>query len=516
MNYFYSFIIVIYIVDILALFYYGIHLYILVFLYLKNKKNCKTNNEELEVLIKKMKKWPKVTIQLPIFNEYYVVERLIKSVCQIDYPKSKLQIQVLDDSTDETRFVARKLVKEYKQKGFDIQYIHRENREGHKAGALKEALKKAKGEFIGIFDADFIPPRDFFKKTVPHFYKNNKLGMVQTRWGHTNQDYSLLTKAQSIGIDGHFIIEHTARNGSGLWMNFNGTAGVWRKKCILDAGDWHYDTLTEDFDLSYRALLKGWKFQYLYDIISPAELPPTISAFKSQQFRWAKGSIQTCKKLLPKIFKSKNPLKVKLEAGTHLLGYTVHPLIVLNVLLTLPVLFFRTQNEFLSTTVIYSAAMILAVSTLAPVIFYAVSQKALYKNWLNRMRHMPALTMIGTGIALNNTKAWFEAILGKKSAFIRTPKLKIDTTEEKVINKMKYNNFKLDAMILLEFSLGVYILFTFIIAIMAEKYIISPFLLLYSAGFFYVCYLAVSDNLKSFFYEKKQKYIIHKIIRSKA
>jgi len=284
------------------------------------------------------KDWPKVTIQLPIFNERYVVKRLIKSICRFDYPKGLLEIQVLDDSTDDTFDIAEAVVEEMKEQGIDIVYIHREDRTGFKAGALKEGLKSAKGELIGVFDADFVPNPNFLKETIPYF-TDPGVGMLQTRWGHINSNYSLLTRAQSMGIDGHFGVEQASRAWSGFFLNFNGTAGVWRKKTIEDAGGWTADTLTEDLDLSYRAQLKGWKLQFAPDVVCPAEVPVTINAFKSQQHRWAKGSIQTAKKNLGKLFKSDVSLLVKIQAVLHLTHYMVHPMMLLVVLTSIPMLY---------------------------------------------------------------------------------------------------------------------------------------------------------------------------------
>ena len=363
---------VIYILDIIVLFYYGIHCFVMVRLFFKYRKNCVSDQGKLDELQARMKAWPRVTIQLPMFNEYYVAERLIDTTMQVRYPKNRLEVQVLDDSTDETTDLVRKKVAFYKKKGFDIKLIHRVNRQGHKAGALREAQEVAKGEFVAIFDADFMPAVDFLEKTVPYFYESDDIGMVQTRWGHINADYSILTKGQSLGIDGHFTIEQIARGGSGLWMNFNGTAGIWRKTCIYDAGNWSADTLTEDFDLSYRAELKGWRFRYIVDVVNPAELPATVSAYKSQQFRWCKGSIQTTVKLAPTIFRTELPWKVKLEALTHLTNYLVHPLMVINILATLPVLYFSERLGNLPDAIIGIAAVFFYLGTFGPIAMYLV------------------------------------------------------------------------------------------------------------------------------------------------
>ncbi|MCK4898684.1 MAG: glycosyltransferase family 2 protein, partial [Anaerolineales bacterium] len=300
--------------------------------------------------------WPQVTVQLPIYNERYVVERLIESVAELDYPRNKLHIQVLDDSTDITQDIVSQLVAFQRIKGVNIEHIQRNNRRGYKGGALAYGMQTAKGNFIAIFDADFIPTPDFLKRTIPYFDKDSNTGCVQTRWGHLNRENSLLTRTQANGIDGHFIIEQETKSDGGLFLNFNGTAGIWRRKCIEDAGGWHHDTLTEDLDLSYRAQLLGWKIRYLPHITTPAELPEHISAFKSQQFRWAKGSIQTAKKLLGDLWQSSQPLVVKIEGTIHLTHYAVHPLMLINLLLILPLLL--TENHLLNIYPIFTLAAI--------------------------------------------------------------------------------------------------------------------------------------------------------------
>src|ERR687883_106700 len=296
---------------------YGWHRYYLVYLYMKHKDRQPVPAGQFATL-------PPVTIQLPIYNEMYVADRLIDAVCQLDYPRELLEIQVLDDSTDETRAVAEQAVRRNAAKGIDITYLHRTDRTGFKAGALEAGMKVAKGEFIAIFDADFIPSTDFLQRTV-QFFSDPKVAMVQARWGHINQDYSLLTKVQSILLDAHFVLEHGGRNRSGHFFNFNGTAGIWRRAAIVDAGGWQHDTLTEDLDLSYRAQLRGWRFVYLPEIEAPAELPVEMSSFKSQQFRWAKGSIQVAKKMLPTILRAEIPFSVKMEAFFHLTNNFAYP-----------------------------------------------------------------------------------------------------------------------------------------------------------------------------------------------
>ena len=505
------FVLFLYVVDVLAMFYFGIHCYVMLYLYLKNPEKCSSSSSLSQPDAasghkesKDMQEYPHVTVQLPMFNEYYVAGRLIDSVASLDYPKDKLEIQVLDDSTDECRLLVQKKVAHYQSLGFNIHHIHRKNREGHKAGALKMGLEKAKGEFIAIFDADFIPMPQFLRKTVPFFYTDDTIGMVQARWGHVNDDYSSLTKAQSIGVDGHFMIEQVARNASDLWMNFNGTAGIWRKTCIMDAGNWHYDTLTEDFDLSYRAELRGWKFKYLSDVLCPAELPATVTAFKSQQFRWCKGSIQTAVKLIPRILRSKEAFKVKVEAVTHLLNYSVHPLIYLNILLTMPVVYFQSKLFDAPLYFMLPLMFILGLATMGPIVFYAVSQKHLYADWRRRLRFLPVLSMIGSGISLSNTKAWLEGIMGKQSSFVRTPKMGITSQEDhhSLKEKNRYNHPRVDFVTILELFTILYILGTILYSIHLGKWVVIPYLLIYFFGFFYVNFLSFSDYFRGIFRSK--------------
>src|SRR5882757_6581498 len=307
---------------------YGVHRYFIIYLFLKNRKREPVPDRQFEQL-------PKVTVQLPIFNEIYVVERLLRSVSELDYPRELLQIQVLDDSTDDTREIVSSCAEELRQRGFNVQRIHRVDRTGFKAGALAVGLEAADGEFVCILDADFVPQPDLLKRTI-HFFTDPKIGMIQTRWGHLNRGYSLLTRMQAIFLDGHLLLEQTARSRSGRFFNFNGTAGLWRKSCIVNAGGWHYDTLTEDLDLSYRAQMAGWQFIYLPDVTVPAELPVDINGFKSQQHRWTKGSIQTCKKLLAAVWKAPLPLLIKLEATAHLTSNFGYLLLVFLCLLILP------------------------------------------------------------------------------------------------------------------------------------------------------------------------------------
>jgi cellulose synthase/poly-beta-1,6-N-acetylglucosamine synthase-like glycosyltransferase len=436
-----------------------------------------------------IKNWPRVTIQLPIFNERYVVERLIKSVSRFDYPKELLEIQIVDDSTDDTVDIAKALAKQMKGQGFDIQYIHRDNRTGFKAGALKEGLKTAKGELVGIFDADFVPHPEFLKETVPYF-TDPKTGMLQTRWGHINSDYSLLTRAQSMGIDGHFGVEQAARAWSGFFMNFNGTAGIWRKKTIEDAGGWQADTLTEDLDLSYRAQLKGWKLRFLADVVCPAEVPVTINAFKSQQYRWAKGSIQTAKKNLGNLFKSDISFLVKIQAFLHLTHYMVHPMMLLVVLTSIPMLYSQWFFDSLAYPIMIFTLLCLA--TCGPSSMYLFSQKIFYRDWKSRIKFLPFLMCLGTGIAVNNTKAVLEAFFNIKSGFVRTPKYGIKKKKDSW--KEKHYSIPLNAISILEFFLGAYSLTGLLMFLFFSKYLVSPFLLIYTSGFFCVFFLSVKHG----------------------
>src|SRR6186713_251766 len=394
---------------------YGWHRYYLVYQYMKNKDRKpgpppEVSDEDL----------PLVTIQLPIYNEMYVVDRLVDSVCRIDYPREKLQIQILDDSTDETCDIAKLAVQRHSSRGFDISYHHRTDRTGFKAGALEAGLKTATGEFVAIFDADFVPPSDFLRRTVPYFTVNEKLAVVQARWGHLNHDYSALTRIQAILLDGHFVLEHGARNRSGCFFNFNGTSGVWRKIAIADGGGWQHDTLTEDLDLSYRTQLRGWKFLFLPDLVTPAEVPVEMNAFKSQQHRWAKGSIQTCRKVLPYLLVSDLPTKVKMEAFFHLTANFNYLLMIALSVLMFPAMVVRYEMGW--TEMLLIDIPMFAAATLSVFNFYLISQREAYPDWKSRVRTLPVVMAIGIGLAVNNSKAVLEALFGEPGEFTRTPK----------------------------------------------------------------------------------------------
>jgi cellulose synthase/poly-beta-1,6-N-acetylglucosamine synthase-like glycosyltransferase len=401
---------------------YGFHRYVLVYLYIKHKKNSYQPQRQFEQL-------PRITVQLPMYNEDVVAERIIRATCQLDYPLDKLDIQVLDDSTDESAEIARAACDEWAAKGYPITYLHRDNRTGFKAGALAEGLKSAKGDYIAIFDADFIPPRDILTNVV-NYFTDDRIGCVQVRWDHLNRDASLLTRSQAIFLDGHFVIEHTARNRSGRFMHFNGTAGVWRRTTIDDGGGWQHDTLTEDLDLSYRCQMKGWQFVYLPQFCAPAELPPEMLAFKQQAHRWTKGSMQTAIKLLPGILRSRNlPWRIKTEAFFHLTCTIVYPLMVLLTLMMYPA-FIYVDGPIKNLTWgnwLFSASLFI-LATCSASTFFVFAQRELFgkeAGWRS-MVHLPMLMALGVGVCLNNAKAVCEAIWGaikrKPSEFVRTPK----------------------------------------------------------------------------------------------
>jgi len=454
---------------------YGAHRYVLVYLYYKHKKNRTTEPPGL------FPELPRVTVQLPIFNEQFVVERLLDAICRLNYPLEKLDIQVLDDSTDETVAVARGLVNHYAAKGFPISYHHRSNREGFKAGALAEGLKTARGEFVAIFDADFVPPEDFLQRVIHHF-TDPKIGMVQTRWTHINRNYSFLTEVEAILLDGHFVLEHSGRARSNVFFNFNGTAGMWRRSAIDDAGGWQHDTLTEDTDLSYRAQLKGWKFIYLQDVECPAELPVEMTAFKTQQARWAKGLIQTSKKILPQVLRSDQRFHVKLEAWYHLTANLSYPLMIVLSVLLLPAMIIRFYQGWFQ--MLYIDLPLFMASTFSISSFYLVSQRELFPGrWFRALIYLPVLMALGIGLTVTNTRAVLEALFGKQSDFARTPKYRVETKKDKV-RANKYRR-RLGWVPWVELLIGCYFAITVYYAIDNENYITIPFLILFVFGYWY-------------------------------
>ncbi|HLB01240.1 MAG TPA: cellulose synthase family protein, partial [Bacteroidota bacterium] len=398
-----------YFVSLTILFLFGSSGFFMIYNYLRTRN---TSTPEPEPV----RDFPLVTVQLPVYNEVYVVGRLIDVVCGLDYPKDRLEIQVLDDSTDETVDIVAERVALYTECGHKIRHIRRTDRTGYKAGALRRGLESASGEFVAIFDADFIPRRDFLKKTLAWF-SDPAIGMVQTRWEHINSDYSFMTRVQAMALDGHFVIEQQVRNRAGMFINFNGTAGIWRKSCIFDAGNWEADTLTEDLDLSYRAQLKGWKFKFLRDVTSPAELPSEINALKSQQHRWTKGAVETARKILPRVWKSDLPFNTKIHSTLHLTGNIVFPFILLAGILNVPLIFIKHQGGY---ETYFDIMALFVFAFLGSFLFYLYSQKEVYADWHKRILLFPLFMAGSMGLAVNNTKAVFEGILMRKSEFVRT------------------------------------------------------------------------------------------------
>ena len=429
--------------------------------------------------------WPVVTVQLPIYNERYVVERLIAAVAALDYPRELLQIQVLDDSTDDTTAIAQQAVAHYARQGIQIEYLHRAQRIGFKAGALAEGLRRARGELVAIFDADFVPPADFLRRIVPYFSSAN-IGCVQARWGHLNRTYSILTRVQAIGIDGHFVVEQGARSQSRFFLNFNGSAGVWRRACIEDAGGWHTDTLTEDLDLSYRAQLAGWRILYVPGVQVPAELPPQMDALRRQQARWAQGSIQVALKLLPLLWRSRQHWYIKCEGTLHLTGYLVHPLMLATLLLTLPMLFASSNATAFVPYFLFA--------TVGPPLLYLAAQYERGRGWWRELHFAPFLLLLGMGLALNNTVAMMRALLGQQEEFQRTPKFDIRENS----GHWHGSTYALHCSPLVghELLLAVFSLFVAALAMHRESYSLALWLALYGLGYAYVAGTSLIQGLQ--------------------
>ncbi len=475
-----DFIIRTYFISLTILFLFGSSGFIMIYYYMKHRSKRPQPARPLE-------QFPVVTMQLPVYNEYYVVERLIHATCELEYPKDRLEIQVLDDSTDETTELVARMVQDYRQKGFDIIHVRRSSRAGFKAGALKEGLKTAKGEFIAIFDADFIPNKDFLLRTLPYFYADEHVGLVQTRWEHLNSDYSFLTRVQAMALDGHFVIEQNVRNKAGFFINFNGTGGIWRKACIFDAGNWEADTLTEDLDLSYRAQLKGWRFKFLNDVTSPAELPSEINALKSQQFRWTKGAIETARKILPRVWKSDLPLEKKIHATFHLSNNIVFPFILLAGILNVPLIFIKHQGGYEHY---FTIMAVFVFAFLGSFLFYLYSQKDVYHDWQKRMLLFPLFMAGSMGFAVNNTRAVIEGLFRKKTEFVRTPKYSVIDKKDNWTDK-KYVFQKFNYTVIIELILALYCLFGVAASIYYLELAAVPFQLMFSLGFGLVAWLSI-------------------------
>ena len=492
-----SIIIVIYSTALVLIFMYALAQLNLLFNYLKADKYSTespkfdfTNQDEI----------PKVTIQLPVFNELYVMERLLDNIVELDYPSHKLEIQVLDDSTDESVESTAKQIKSLQKRGFDIQHIRRAKRTGFKAGALREGLKIAKGEFIAIFDADFLPKSDWLKRTIP-FFKDLEIGVVQTRWSHINRDYSLLTKVQAFALDAHFTLEQVGRNSKGHFINFNGTAGVWRKDCILDAGNWEGDTLTEDLDLSYRAQLKDWKFKYLEDVETPAELPVVISAARSQQFRWNKGGAENFRKMIFKVFSKKTlPLKTKIHGMLHLLNSTMFLNVLIVGVLSIPMLYIK--NEYAHLKAYFYVMSFFVISTLIFFICYWYMYKkthgSTFKDFVQYVVMFFTFFSIAMGFSLHNSIAVIEGHIGKRSEFVRTPKFNINSIKDswknnKYLRKKPSLNVVLEGLLMLYFGFGMYS--AFIVGDQGGDFGLFPFHLMLFLGFGFVFFNSLKPRI---------------------
>jgi cellulose synthase/poly-beta-1,6-N-acetylglucosamine synthase-like glycosyltransferase len=495
--YLHYFIIVVYTIAIVLIFLYALAQLNLLVNYLSSKKKREDNDT---FNLDNPSEVPYVTIQLPVFNEMYVMERLLDNIALLDYPKDKLEIQVLDDSTDETVHSTKAHVEKLAATGLDIKHITRTNRIGFKAGALKEGLAIAKGEFIAIFDADFLPQPNWLKRTVPYF-KNKDIGVVQTRWGHINRNYSLLTKIQAFALDAHFTLEQVGRNSKGHFINFNGTAGIWRKKCILDAGNWEGDTLTEDLDLSYRAQLKNWKFKYLEDVETPAELPVVISAARSQQFRWNKGGAENFRKMLWRVIKSKNiSPKTKVHGLLHLLNSTMFLSIFIVAVLSIPMLYIK--NEYGHLRDYFYVMSFFIMSTIIFFVCYWFMYRNIYgsgfKRFFGYIGMFFTFFSIAMGFSLHNSIAVIEGHLGKKSEFIRTPKFNIKSFKDnwknnKYLKKSLSKNVVLEGILMLYFAFGLYS--AFIVGDQGGDFGLFPFHLMLFIGFGYVFFKSIASKV---------------------
>ncbi|WP_027138418.1 cellulose synthase family protein [Gaetbulibacter saemankumensis] len=489
-------IIVIYTIALLLIFMYALAQLNLLLNYLSSKRK----NDDCEPLeFSNPEEVPFVTIQLPVYNEMYVMERLLNNISQIDYPKDKLEIQVLDDSTDETVKSTKAHIEALKIDGLNIQHITRTDRKGYKAGALKEGLKIAKGDFIAIFDSDFLPEKDWLKRTIPHFTDDN-IGVVQTRWGHINRNYSLLTRIQAFALDAHFTLEQVGRNSKGHFINFNGTAGVWRKACILDAGNWEGDTLTEDLDLSYRAQLKNWKFKYLEDVETPAELPVVISAARSQQFRWNKGGAENFRKMMWRVLKNENiSAKTKVHGLLHLLNSTMFLNVLIVGILSIPMLYIK--NEYTHLKPYFYVMSFFVVSTVIFFICYWYMYKNIYGSGLkNFIRYIGMFFMffsIAMGFSLHNSIAVLEGHLGKKSEFVRTPKFNINNLKDswkknKYLSKSISIHVIFEGLLMLYFAFGMFS--AFIVGNQGGDFGLFPFHLMLCLGFGYVFFKSIRSK----------------------
>src|SRR3990172_6717288 len=494
LNSFTQFIFNLFIVSAIIISAYTCNFYYLTYLSIKRKEILSTANVGT----------PSVTIQLPIYNEKYVAKRLVDAVCMMDYPKEKMRIMVLDDSDDETTDILFDVVAKYKKQGFQIDHVRRGTRKGYKAGALKYAMQITDTEFVAIFDADFIPPNWFLKRAIPHFSKSN-IGLVQCRWGHVNENYSAITQAQALSLDFHFLIEQKAKSNSNLFMNFNGTAGIWKCDCIEDAGGWHTATLVEDLDLSSRAQMKGWKCVFLPDIVVDAELPVQMNAAKRQQFRWAKGSIQCAIKLLGDVVIKKIPFDTKIQAFVQLTRHIVHPLMLIQFLI-LPILLSAKFNLYAVS--ILPLLTIVAYLAMGPVVYIMIIRNLWMQSWKSKTLAYLYLIFYSAGMSVNNTVAVFDALLGKKNEFLRTPKYGIVNNADDWRDKAY--NLPFTKTILLEIFFGVYGVLAIFIAIFSGNPIFAPLIGLQTLGFFYISYLSISHTT----FKKNKSQSLHNITKA--
>jgi cellulose synthase/poly-beta-1,6-N-acetylglucosamine synthase-like glycosyltransferase len=498
---FYSFL-VFFILTSAWLFTYSSHYYFMIFIHLKNSRKKK---EEC-CLSENPAEYPMVTIQLPIFNEMFVAERLIRRVAEIDYPKDKLEIQVLDDSTDETIIITKNVANELRENGFNIKWIHRKDRSGYKGGALKEALAVCEGEFVAVFDADFLPPKNFLKKTVPHF-DSDEIGMVQCRWTFMNPDYNFLTQLQRLSLDGHFVLEQKGRHLAGHYFSFNGSAGIWRKATIYDAGDWNGETLTEDLDLSYRAQFNGWKFKYLPEVEIPSELPVMMAGYKSQQFRWAKGFIQCTKKLFFPVLKNKASAYKKLEGLIHLTSHLSYLVMALHLILSLPMVFLmRKYGEIVNSPILFILLSFFMFSGMcAPLVFLVISQKIQKNSVFRTILRLPAVFFMNFGLIVHLSKAIIEAIAGKKSGFVRTPKFNIKNNEEKNKAGRKYKDKAFDFSTLMELVAIAYAGAAFVLSIVYKIYFTTGLSFAFIIGLSMVAGTTIIQHYRTVFKAKRSE-----------
>jgi cellulose synthase/poly-beta-1,6-N-acetylglucosamine synthase-like glycosyltransferase len=471
-----------YLLVVALLFVYGVNFLYLTYLSLRRKQDPPP-----PLLVE----YPRVTVQLPIYNELYVADRLVRAAAGLDYPRERLEIQVLDDSTDETVVLVERLVRRLQADGLNIQHFCRGNRQGFKAGALSAGLEEASGEYLAIFDADFLPPADFLKKTIPYF-QNPQVGFVQTRWEHLNRDYSLLTRLQALAIDAHFMVEQAARAGGGYWFNFNGTAGVWRKAAIVASGGWRADTLTEDLDLSYRSFLHGWQAVYLRDVSVPAELPASFNAYRRQQQRWARGSLECAVRLIPQVWRAPISLAGKIESTLHLTGYFVHLLLLALTFLYLPV--WMLAQHYPNLVNLFGLAVVFNITALAPTSMFLAAQKQKNRSWLAQLPEILFLTVLGCGMMLNTARAAYEVLKNRPGSFERTPKYGLQHRREHWTDRSKYH-LKVDVVVYLELLLSLWSVGVTWLAISTGSWAIALYSAIFGGGLLFVSGMSILQTL---------------------